>query len=232
MQRTGLVLCSGMLVVAALMVIGQQVPATMAMAQDAAKSCVPSLLLNFSVSRDGEHIRDVPIWQLPGSSAFFFDAGMTVDADGAPNAYNPQNTGLDDLANAGEPGHWDGLAKDENGNPYIQGPADPFPGFYVSCTALTNRNKDNSDPAKYVDASKIPYVVLPGDLASQTGARLGDLFVVFNLRNGRSTYAIFGDIGTMGEGSVALAERLRIDSNARGGRHKRRGAVPRFPRFW
>ena len=40
---------------------------------------------------------------------------MTIDADGAPNAYHPDNTGLDDLANAGTPGRWEGLAKDAEG---------------------------------------------------------------------------------------------------------------------
>ena len=40
----------------------------------------------------------------PATSAFFYESGMTIDADGAPNAYHPDNTGLDDLANAGTPG--------------------------------------------------------------------------------------------------------------------------------
>ena len=64
---------------------------------------------------------------------------------------------------------------------------------------------------------KIPYVVLPGGMARQAGARLGDLAVVFNARNGKSSYAIFADIGTMGEGSVALARNLGIREDARNG---------------
>ena len=139
-------------------------------------------------------------------------------ADGAPhNAYNAANTGLDDLSNAGEPGNWGGVIQDDDGNPYVQGANDPFPGFYVSCTALSDRRKGRTDPTRYVDASKIPYVVLPGGLARQAGARLGDLAIVFNLRNGKSSYAIFADIGTMGEGSVALARNLEIDEDARNG---------------
>jgi hypothetical protein len=183
-----------------------------------AKSCSSrSLLLDFESSRDGEPVRKVPIWRLPESPAFFFASGMTIDADGAPNAYNPENTGLDDLANAGEPGHWQGVIQDGEGNPYVQGPSDPFPGYYVSCTALSDRTKNFADPARYVDSSKIPYVVLPRDVARLSGARLGDFAVVFNLRSGKSSYAIFADIGTLGEGSIALADNLGIWSNAREG---------------
>ena len=99
----------------------------------------------------------------------------------------------------------------------IQGPDDPFPGYYVSCTSLCDRSKRSIDPRRYVDASKIPYVVLPGGLARDAGARLGDFALVVNLRNGRSSYAIFADIGTLGEGSIALADNLGIHSDARVG---------------
>jgi len=214
-----------------------------------AKNCLKSLLMNFEINREGEIIRQVPIWRAgagpdgngnvgsadaaPSDSvsagavftgvrlgtgvAFFFEAGMTIDADGAPNAYNAENTGLDDLANAGDSTHWDGLLANGEGIPLIQGPDDPFPGYYVSCTALTDRTKSQSDPARYVDASKIPYIVLPGNLARDAGARLGDFAVVTNTRNGKSSYAIFADIGTLGEGSIALADNLGIWSNAREG---------------
>ena len=68
-----------------------------------------------------------------------------------------------------------------------------------------------------MDAAKIPYVVLPNDLADRGGARLGDFAVVMNLRNGKSSYAIYADIGTTGEGSIALADNLGIWSDARRG---------------
>ncbi len=181
------------------------------------KGCLKSLLLNFTVNRDGETLREVPIWRSGPGPSFFFEAGMTIDADGAPNAYNAANTGLDDLSNAGDSRHWDGLVADESGTPFIQGPDDPFPGYYVSCTSLTDRTKSINDPSRYVDASKIPYVVLPGDLAREGGAHLGDFVAVFNTRNGKFSYAIFADIGTLGEGSIALAENLGISSDARRG---------------
>jgi hypothetical protein len=68
-----------------------------------------------------------------------------------------------------------------------------------------------------VDASRIPYIALPEEVAGASGARLGDLAVVVNTRNGRFSYAIFADIGKLGEGSIALADNLGIWSDARDG---------------
>jgi hypothetical protein len=195
--------------------------------QDSQGGCFGELLLNFEMRHDGEPERDIPIERMSANSAFFYESGMTIDADGAPNAYHPDNSGLDDLANAGSPGRWEGLAKDSDGEPFIQGPNDPFPGYYVSATALADRSKLANDPTRYVDASKIPFVVLPGGIARQLGSRPGDFALVFNLRNGKSSYAIFGDVGPydrIGEGSVALAENLGIRSDARNG-GTRRGVV-------
>jgi hypothetical protein len=183
-------------------------------------NCTAEQLINFQVSHDGETGREIPIFGLPGNTAFFFTSGMTIDADGAPNAYHPDNTGLDDLSNAGAPGNWEGLAKDGNGDPFVQGPDDPYPGYYVSATALADRSRAVSDPLRYVDASKIPYVVLPGGMARGLGARTGDFAFVLNQRNNKSSFAIFGDVGPfdrIGEGSVALAENLGIRSDARNG---------------
>ena len=201
---------------------GKQAPDASSAAQNAApaapKSCdARSVMLNFSIYRDGEVVREAPVWRLGDSTPYFFAAGMTIDADGSPNAYNPENTGLDDLANAGQPGHWDGVLQDRDGNPLVQGPDDPFPGFYISCTALFDRNKHHSDPARFVDASQIPYIALPGDLAARAGARLGDFAFVYSEQTGRYSLAIFADIGAFGEGSIALADNLGIRSDARRG---------------
>jgi hypothetical protein len=206
--------------------LAQCIPATdpPEAAQNSRDACSSELLTIFEMRHDGEPERDIPIGRLTGTQAFFYESGMTIDADGAPNAYHPDNSGLDDLANAGTPGRWEGLAKDPDGEPYIQGQDDPFPGFYVSATALADRSKPVNDPTRYVDASKIPFVVLPGGLARQLKARPGDLAVVFNERNGKSSYAVFGDVGPydrIGEGSIALAENLGIRSDARNGGARR-----------
>ncbi len=185
-----------------------------------ANSCATarSTLLDLVVwSEEEQRFHEVLVWQLPNSQAFFFVSGMAIDADGAPNAYSPDDTGLDELANAGVPGDWNGIVTDRNGNPLIQEAGDPFPGYYISSTALADETKEFIDPTGYVDASKIPYVVLPEDVAERGGAQLGDFAAVVNLRNGKSSYAIYADIGTMGEGSIALADNLGIKSDARRG---------------
>lgn len=184
------------------------------------KSCTAArqMLLDFVAwARDERHLHEVPVWRLPDSQAFFFVSGMAIDADGAPNAYNPDDTGLDELANAGAPARWNGIITDRHGNPLIQRENDPFPGYYISCTSLSDESKKFTDPTSYVNASEIPYVVLPQDVADRGGARLGDFAVVMNLRNGKSSFAIYADIGTLGEGSVALADALGVSSDARHG---------------
>jgi hypothetical protein len=176
-----------------------------------------SLLLDMvACERDGQH-HEVPVWRFADSQAFFFVSGMTIDADGAPNAYHPDDTGLDELANAGTPALWNGIITDRDGNPLIQQEGDPFPGYYISCTSLSDETRKFTDPTRYVNASKIPYVALPEDIADRGGAALGDFAVVMNLRSGKSSFAIYADIGTLGEGSVALADALGIWSDARQG---------------
>jgi hypothetical protein len=177
-----------------------------------------SILLDISAwDRDGQGFRAVPVWQVLDRQAFFFISGMTIDADGAPNAYHPDDVGLDELANAGKSGHWNGIITDPDGDPLMQQERDPFPGYYISCTTLSDQTKAFTDPTRYVDASEIPYVVLPQDIADRGGARLGDFAVVVNLRSGKSSFAIYADVGTLGEGSVALAKALGIQSDAREG---------------
>lgn len=190
----------------------QSAPAT-----NSAPSCpAKDLLFNYQEDRFGRSW-EVPIWQLRATNALLFTSGMTIDADGAPNAYNSENTGLDDLANAGAPGHWEGILQDKSGSPLVQGPEDPYPGYYISCTSLADWSKAPNDPTRFVDASKIPYIVLPGDVARAAGTWPGDLGVAVNLRNGDYSYAIFADMGTLGEGSIALANNLGISSDARRG---------------
>jgi len=178
------------------------------------KSIVSDLLER---RRDGQSFHEMPIWHLLDSHAFLFISRMTIDADGAPNAYHPDDAGLDTLANAGSPGHWDGIVTDNDGRPLIQQERDPFPGYYISCTSLFDNTRNFADPRGYVDAATIPYIALPSELATREGLRLGDFAFVVNLRNGKSSYAIYADVGALGEGSIALADALGVSSNARHG---------------
>lgn len=147
-----------------------------------------------------------------------FLGALAVDADGAPRAYHPDNvSGLDALSNAGRPGNWWGIATDARGAPFVQGPADPAPGFYVSTTALVDELVPaRSNPARYVDAASVPYIALPGGREAKkvwagAGAKLGDLAVVYNLRTRTLAAAVWADEGPrdkLGEGSIKLAADL------------------------
>lgn len=157
-------------------------------------------------------------------NAFLFESGLAVDADGAFRAYHPNNRlGLDSIEHAGHPGNWWALATDTgkpSGHPVLQGKDDPAPGYYVSMTSLFDANISNEhNPRRFVDAAIIPYVVLPPKGFKH--AKLGDFAMVVNLRNHKMSGAIVADESAsdlpMGEGSIALANTLGIDSNPRTG---------------
>ncbi|MFT3706282.1 MAG: peptidoglycan-binding protein [Archangium sp.] len=163
-------------------------------------------------------VSGVKTFKVSGKNGVAFKGGMTIDADGSPNAYNARNTGLDALGNAGHPGNWWGLAT-KNGQPVVQGPNDPSPGNYVSTTALTDNRFASSDPRHYVDSEKVPFIAVPPQFKDQ-GVKLGDLVAVRNERTGKTVFAVVADIGPrdhLGEGSIKLAQELGINSNARNG---------------
>lgn len=171
--------------------------------------------------------RDIEQIEVGSITLFRWTAGLAVDADGSPRAYHPLDIGLDALANAkGKNGTWPGLVV-AGGVPVIQGPDDPAPGYYVSKTALGDPGRNPADPRRYVDASTIPYLVLPPELV-HAGLQLGD--VALATRTYRETKdgpeitkecpAIFADIGPhkkIGEGSCALARALGINESPRHG---------------
>ncbi len=162
----------------------------------------------------------VPIASI--ASAVLFEAGLAIDADGAPNAYGPHDKGLDLTVHARGRKGWAGVLADERGQPVLQ-KRGPYRGYYVSTTSLEDANtRRDADPRKYVDARKIPYIVLPSDVAGRFGIRLGDFAVVAHQRNGgfAYAYAIYADVGPsgkLGEGSMALAKALGLPANPRGG---------------
>lgn len=152
--------------------------------------------------------------QLVGG-AFCWRSGMAVDADGSPRAYSADDKGLDFLANAGRPGNWWGIVTNASGLPVVQGALDPAPGYYVSPTSLVDRRYAASDPRRYVDSEKVPYVTLTRDMM-QRGARMGDLAVV--IYGAGMSAAICADFGPHpGEGSIALAREVGVNPDPRRG---------------
>jgi hypothetical protein len=146
---------------------------------------------------------------------------MDVDVDGAPNAYGPPGKKtLDYLKNAHYKRQPHGeivgyLTDDDNPNiPIVQGPRDPYPGYYVSQTSFTDPKRRNpKDPLRYVDATRINYVVL-GDEARSRGARVGDFVAVYSLRHQRGVFGIVADEGNPSgdEGSLHLLQALGYPS--------------------
>jgi hypothetical protein len=142
---------------------------------------------------------------------------MDVDVDGAPNAYGPPGSkALDELGNARYRGRRHGeivgyLTDDDDPKiPIVQGPHDPYPGYYISQTAFTDPARtDPRDPLRYVDATKINYVVL-GNAAKRKGARVGDFVAVHSRVTGKSVFGIVGDSGNPSgdEGSLHLLQAL------------------------
>ncbi len=143
---------------------------------------------------------------------------MDIDVDGAPNAYGPKGRKtLDILKHAlappgsPHPGEVVGYMTDyDGGPPTVQKPGDPYPGYYVSQTDFADKaNHRMEDPRRYVDATRINYVV-QGRVARQAGVALGDFAVVYSCRKGTSAYAIVADSGNESgaEGSLALVRAL------------------------
>lgn len=148
----------------------------------------------------------------------FYEDGMKIDADGSPRAYGPNNIGLDWTANAGHPGNWYGIVTDSNGDPIIQ--TSPYPGMYVSTTALQDHTKASADPTRYVDSEKINYISVASDLIKLYGIRMGDVAAVYYRNTKTLCSAVCGDVGPRGkygEASIALASQLAINNNPKHG---------------
>lgn len=167
-----------------------------------------------------DSVAGVHIYSTPGDPpAFIYRAGLAIDADGSPNCYGPNNSGLDYTANGGEVGgDWWGGPVDSSGNPCIQQVYDPSPGMYVSGTAHIDPAYPENSQYRYMDSERIPFFVLPGQHSNK--AKLGDVGLVYNDKTGDNCYAIYGDVGPsakIGEGSIRLAEALKLNADPKAG---------------
>ena len=151
-----------------------------------------------------------------------FVADAAIDADGSPRAYNPQNTGLDDLRNARD-GHggWCGIVTDAAGRPVLQTANQPAPGYYISPTAWQDPRFNASDPRRYLDSEKIPFIVIENFIRRRArGIVLGCRALLTNLETKQSVWAMVGDLGPLykiGEISIAAAQAIGVPSSARTG---------------
>lgn len=150
-----------------------------------------------------------------------FIGELCIDADGSPRAYGPNGLGLDYIENAGNPGNWWGIVTDSEGYPVLQGEKDPAPGYYISTTSLQDRRYPVTDPRRYVDSEKIPFIVVPGPIVRFAhGSVLGCRAEILNKETGKRISAVVADIGPathLGEASIAAAEALGINADPKTG---------------
>lgn len=168
------------------------------------------------------------IIRLSGSKTYAYQTSrMAIDADGAPDAYNAANTGRDHYGNAGWPGTtwWDDILVPDPGDPsrpYEQ-TTGPYAGFWVSKTRLFDPTLPDTDYRKWVDSSRVPYLVFPGKFYASSGTGVyGDIGYAWNPKTGKGSAFIVADQGPfdhkLGEVSIALAEALGgVDVNPRNG---------------
>lgn len=161
-----------------------------------------------------------------------FTADADIDADGANGqnggtpAYKSDNGGSEALANGGmkiEDGQvvfaasWGkDIVLEKNGRPLV------LPdGVIPSRTSYKFKGRDESDPAAYVDAETVPYIVVSPTIRNEArGVVLGCKARVTNTRNGKAIDAVVADIGPrkkIGELSIAAARAIGIPSSPRTG---------------
>ena len=161
----------------------------------------------------------------------FFTADGDIDADGAngqnggPVAYKADNSGTEDLANGGMAIHHGKVICAQPGarNIVILGPDNEprvFPGGIIaSKTWYRHRDKDEDDPAAYVDAETVPYIVVPPLIINKTqGVVRGCKARV--TRGTKTVDCVVADSGPsnkIGELSIAAARALGLNPSPRHG---------------
>ncbi|MDO3624344.1 hypothetical protein Q3O98_25040 [Ralstonia pseudosolanacearum] len=92
----------------------------------------------------------------------------------------------------------------------VQSMDDPAPGFLISKTAVSVYSPKQKKRV-YIDADRVPYVVVPGDMAGRSGPT-GMLAMarIARLQDGHAIPAIVADAqDTFGEVSVAASQMIR-----------------------
>ena len=161
----------------------------------------------------------------------FFTADADIDADGANGqngaiaAYRVDDTGSEFLANGGMAivggkvicAHaWARhiVILDDDDEPKV------FPGGIIASTTwYRHPDRDAGDPAAYVDAETVPYVVVPPLIVQRTAGVVRGCKARISF-DGRSVDAVVADRGPrtkIGELSIAAARALGMPASPRNG---------------
>lgn len=111
---------------------------------------------------------------------------------------------------------WESVFVNKNEIPCIFSTGDNK-GYYASKTAVNNgllQDKGDCDCNYYLDATKIPAMVLPkGENALYSfGAQTENLVIAYNPKTKKIAYAIIGDVGpteNLGEGNILMNQNLK-----------------------
>lgn len=155
------------------------------------------------------------------SGRIYFKADADIDADGCNGqsgqwAYKKDNTGLEDLKNAGYPNtNWykDILVCDANDQPIV------YSGGGIASRTAYEWIDQSSPLMRYVDSYSVPYIVVSPKIRNPAkGIVLGCLARV--TYNGNSVDCVVADIGPLrkvGEISMAAARIVGMNWNPRNG---------------
>lgn len=160
----------------------------------------------------------------------FFKADGDIDADGAngqngaPAGYKADNSGTEDLANGG--------MKIKNGKVICLDPDNAiailgldkqpkvFPGGIIaSKTWYKHPGKADDDPAAYVDAETVPYIVVPPVIVNKTAGIVRGCKARVT-RGDKVVDCVVADLGParkIGELSIAAARALGLNASPRHG---------------
>ena len=93
--------------------------------------------------------------------------------------------------------------------PLVQSEGEPFPGTaYISTTTVSIPGTPEGTQRHYVDATKIPYVVLPSSFVRKYKVQPGSLAVVYRPLTDKYAFGIYADGGNLGEASLKLHQDL------------------------
>lgn len=93
--------------------------------------------------------------------------------------------------------------------PRVQQVGDPFPGeAYISTTSYSIPGAPENTQRRYVDATRIPYVVLPKSMVRRYALAPGTIAVVYRPSTGNFAFGVYADSGLLGEGSIKLHQDL------------------------
>lgn len=152
-----------------------------------------------------------------------FVADLSVDVDGARQSYRLDNNphlALDDIhKSAGYPhsSWWNVLARDPNdvNRPYVD-----KDGYCVSMTSYQRDGYEPTDRRRYLDASVIPYMVIPAAVRQRCkGVLLGCRARMTDIRTIKRLEGMCGDFSgySIGEASLAAATYFHPELSARNG---------------